>query len=316
MLSAKQTPEPLIICQLIRQACAALAFNATWQALQAESWSDAQLAALAAAWQPCDLVKDMAFALETERAMTLDFYNQIRDSRKKLDFVIQQRQKAEEMSDGAFGALPTQGFILNWLYLPVWRVAWIDQDELASLEHWQLMIERERLARTNGWAALTGTRDEPKLLFMSFESREKLSWYDRLRYLFASESFSITDAMIRSPLEAQTQQQMALTVLGVQRYRLRNGRLPLQPSELVPEFLTALPQDFMNGKALRYRLPPGQDDFLLYSVGEDGKDDGGDPTQQEEKKSYRQIWDGRDAVWPSAATAEEAKLAVGTGKHE
>ena len=109
-LSAKQTPEPLIICQLIRQACAALSFNATWQALQAEGWSDAQLASLEAAWEPCNLAKD--------------------------------------------------------------------------------------------------------------------------------------------------------------------------------------------------------------SVGEDGKDDDGDPTQRDEKKSYRQIWDGRDAVWPSAATAEEAKPAVGAKKHE
>ena len=71
-----------------------------------------------------------------------------------------------------------------------------------------------------------------------------------------------------------------------------------------------------DGKALRYRLHPGDDGFLLHSVGEDGKDDGGNPARQEEKKSYRQIWDGRDAVWPSAATAEEAKLAVGTRKHD
>jgi len=111
-------------------------------------------------------------------------------------------------------------------------------------------------------------------------------------------------------------QQMVLTVLGIQRYRLRTGRLPAQLSELVPEYLAALPHDFMDGKALRYRLRPGDGDFLLYSVGEDGKDDGGDPVPQADKKSYRQIWDGRDAVWPSAATADDAKLAVGTRKHD
>jgi hypothetical protein len=72
----------------------------------------------------------------------------------------------------------------------------------------------------------------------------------------------------------------------------------------------------MSGKALRYHLRPGDGDFLLYSVGEDGKDDGGDPTQQEGKKSYRQIWDGRDAVWPSAATTEEANSAVTTTSHD
>jgi hypothetical protein len=316
-LISKQTPEPLIICQLVRYACVAFAFNATWQALQADGWSDAQLASLGADWQPCDFVKDMAFAMEMERAMTLDFYAQIRDSRKKLDHIIQQHQKTQEITDGALGALPTQGFILNWLHLPVWRVAWLAQDELASLEQWQFMIERERLARTNGWAALTITRDGPKLNWRpSFESGEKPGWYDRLRFLFANENFSITDSVIRRTLEVQTQQQMVLTVLGIQRYRLRTGRLPAQLSELVPEYLAALPHDFMSGKALLYRLRPGAGDFLLYSVGEDGKDDGGDPAQQADKKSYRQIWDGRDAVWPNAATAEEAKLAVGTRKHD
>jgi hypothetical protein len=72
----------------------------------------------------------------------------------------------------------------------------------------------------------------------------------------------------------------------------------------------------MNGKNLAYRQYPGGDDFLLYSVGEDGKDDHGNPGQLEEKKAYRQIWDGRDAVWPRPATLKEAKLAVGTSKHD
>jgi hypothetical protein len=118
-LTARQSPEPLIICQLVRQACAALAFNTTWQALQADGWNDAQLASLQAAWQQCDFVKDMSFAMEVERSVTLDFYRQIRESRAKLDFVVQQHQKMHEMTEGAFGALPTEGVILKWLHLPV-----------------------------------------------------------------------------------------------------------------------------------------------------------------------------------------------------
>ena len=135
-LTAKQRPEPIIICQLVRKACAALAFNTTWQALQVDGWSDAQLASLEAGWQTCDFVNDMAGAMEMERDLTLDFYRQIRASKAKLGFVIQQHQKAQEMTAGDFGALPTQGVVLNWLHLPVWRAAWAPQDELASLEQW------------------------------------------------------------------------------------------------------------------------------------------------------------------------------------
>lgn len=151
---------------------------------------------------------------------------------------------------------------------------------------------------------------------LPFESRDDLGWYDRLRFLFAGENFSITDAMIRSTLEIQTDQQMALTALGIQRYRLRTGKLPAQLSVLVPEYLAVMPRDFMDGEALRYRLRPGGDGFLLYSVGENGKDDGGDPTPQDEKKRYRPIWDGRDAVWPSSATTEEANSAMTSMSHD
>jgi hypothetical protein len=64
----------------------------------------------------------------------------------------------------------------------------------------------------------------------------------------------------------------------------------------------------MSGKVLVYRTWPAGDDFLLYSVGEDGKDDRGNPAQQADKKAYRPVWDGRDAVWPSpAALADEAR---------
>jgi hypothetical protein len=40
--------------------------------------------------------------------------------------------------------------------------------------------------------------------------------------------------------------------------------------------------------------------MLLYSVGKDGKDDGGDPTPPVGMPAG--LWEGRDAVWPSAAT--------------
>jgi hypothetical protein len=127
--------------------------------------------------------------------------------------------------------------------------------------------------------------------------------------------FSTADSVIRRTLEFQTQQQMALTVVGIQRYRLRTGRFPSGISDLIPEYLASVPNDFMNGKPLKYQLRPGGKDFLLYSVGEDGKDDSGDPAPKDER-TYRQIWNGRDAVWPTAASAAEAEMAGGIVRRE
>ena len=61
---------------------------------------------------------------------------------------------------------------------------------------------------------------------------------------------------------------------AVQRWRLAHaGALPPSLDALVPELLTSVPEDPMDGRPLRFRaLAKG---FVVYSVGEDGLDDGG-----------------------------------------
>ena len=61
--------------------------------------------------------------------------------------------------------------------------------------------------------------------------------------------------------------------LSVERYRIANGVLPDSLSAVVPKFLTAVPTDPFDGQPLRYKkLANG---YVVYSVGEDGKDNGG-----------------------------------------
>ena len=115
--------------------------------------------------------------------------------------------------------------------------------------------------------------------------------------------------MIRRELSIQTQQQMALAAIAIERYRLKKGRIPSELAALVPEYLPLLPRDYMDGKPLRYRLG-SNGGFQLYSVGQDGKDNGGDPASRPDTSHHPQIWDGRDAVWPTPATTEEAEKSL------
>jgi hypothetical protein len=63
----------------------------------------------------------------------------------------------------------------------------------------------------------------------------------------------------------------------------------------------------MDGQPLRYHLRP-DGSFLLYSVGEDGKDNGGDATPADSTSMAGKLWwKARDAVWPMPATAEDVK---------
>jgi len=52
-----------------------------------------------------------------------------------------------------------------------------------------------------------------------------------------------------------------------------HGRYPANLNELSPKYLEKVPDDLFSGKALIYRLE--EDGYLLYSVGPNGKDDGG-----------------------------------------
>jgi hypothetical protein len=76
---------------------------------------------------------------------------------------------------------------------------------------------------------------------------------------------------------------------------------------LVPEFLAAVPMDLIDGQPLRYRLN-ADGSFVLYSVGENGKDDGGNPALEPNVKSTSYQWQNANAldwVWPQPATEAE-----------
>jgi hypothetical protein len=89
---------------------------------------------------------------------------------------------------------------------------------------------------------------------------------------------------------------MALVAIALERFKLRNGRFPSNLESLAPECFTSVPLDPMSGRGFGYQLKP-DGSFRLYSVGEDGVDDGGDPSPASTNKSS--IWDGRDVVWPA-----------------
>ena len=94
------------------------------------------------------------------------------------------------------------------------------------------------------------------------------------------------------------------TAIALKRYALHYGKLPPTLATLVPEFLPHTPKDLIDGQPLRYRLH-ADGSFLLYSVNEDGKDDGGDPRPTSPASQNYSFGNGRDMVWPMPATADE-----------
>src|SRR5438105_1821839 len=90
---------------------------------------------------------------------------------------------------------------------------------------------------------------------------------------------SVTKARIRYlyPVAAQAILQIEVALY---RYKAAHGKFPVTLAELTPTYLKAVPDDPFGGAAnvpLRYQVKQNGRSFLLYSLGQDLKDDGGQP---------------------------------------
>lgn len=77
----------------------------------------------------------------------------------------------------------------------------------------------------------------------------------------------------RREAATQAQIELAATGLAVVRFHTALEKWPGSLNELVPQFLNAVPADPFNGQPLHFR--PLENGGIIYSVGADGKDDGG-----------------------------------------
>ena len=109
---------------------------------------------------------------------------------------------------------------------------------------------------------------------------------------------------------AEIQRALLVAAIELKRYQIKHGAVPSELAMLVPEITSQIPADPIDGNHLRYRSNL-DGSFLLYSVGDDGVDNGGDTTMPQTASvsaNYRQWWKARDAVWPLPAGAEEVQI--------
>ena len=118
-----------------------------------------------------------------------------------------------------------------------------------------------------------------------FEFEVRQSWM-RFPYWFVVQAMAyMMGGNLDICRETQARVDLCLVACALEQFRLRTGEYPKELGELVPTTLSKLPTDRFDGSALHYRLTnDGQ--TLLYSVGDDCRDDGGD--------------DAKDVVWRSA----------------
>ena len=145
--------EPLLITQLVRQAIGWISFNVTWDALASRMLSAEQCKELIEAWRANDFIAPIRLAMRVERATNIAYIEKLRrsgDARRKAF------NDTEEY--GGFlnygSQLPTSGWILMHVHLPLWHAAWLDQDATRALDIWRETIHKTDLAFERSIGAL------------------------------------------------------------------------------------------------------------------------------------------------------------------
>ena len=303
-LVARWNREPLLITQLVRIAIAAIMANSTWEALQFQGWSDADLGALQQAWQELDLtaLSDAMFTMEAaemvdslERLSTQDLARlsaamNPSGSGSPDDFIELVKQCFEDPAKGIQALLDRYP---RWWAFRMWRRY---QIENLVLQQIQAVRGAQRAALATG-AWLVPLR----------EAQTNLARLDRLMPplpgIFLDSSGSAYGTTLKKCAGTEAQRSLVLAAIALERHRLKHGSYPERLAQLIPEFLAAVPRDPMDGLPLRYRR---SDDgsFTLYAVGENGRDDGGDPTPTGAALSWQS---GKDIVWPKPAALAEGE---------
>jgi hypothetical protein len=294
----------VVISDLVRVAMVRIAIAATWETLHSgHQWSDAQLAELQAKWMEIDLFThpDSVMAMERFNGMV-----ELADLRRTNDgqyasllTSISNPSGTAQTSDGLLGQLSDK--LKEWYNrYPrywMWRSSGSYDEELYYL---QITTTAEAAARrmmgTNGFVPIYNELLGQETNLIQLHPRHEKNFV-----LISPGYYEIYTKYLLRLAGNETGRRLTVTAIALERFHLQRNAYPASLNELVPAFLPQIPTDFMDGKPMRYRLQP-DGHFLLYSVGEDGKDDGGDGTSD----GFATDWvRPRDIVWPRAATPQE-----------
>lgn len=265
-----------LIGQMVRYSCMTVAAYGCWEALQAGGWTDDQLFQMQRQWDQGDILKAMEATLSMERARAAGMFQMARTSRQGLN----------DLTGAGSNVLLNNAEIWNAFLLNArsgirailtsyprywgWGWIWSFQDERRYMEGMQSMIEttREAQKRHSMLAFLNDRKSSPKLNPPSATS------FDVIGPMIYQSQRCISVA-----LRSQTLANMVTAAIALERFRLAHHAYPDTLANLTPDFLQAVPVDCMDGRDLRYRANP-DGTYLLYSVGNDGVDNGGDPTPE------------------------------------
>lgn len=242
----KLSNEPFLITYLIRLATVRPPLTLLNRMISSRKLDDETLSKILNSLEVDTLQKGLIRSVETEGAGMYDLFRRILEG--------------EELEAKEFGEIgPYNNKFLVWLFRPI-----IKAGMMYSMNAFDDLIEATRMPYHE--------------YFKVRESYEKKVDNIPRYYVFSkllipsATGVSLKKATIEAKILA------ARAGLACKIYQNRHGTFPEELSQLVPDILSEVPTDPFSGKSLIYRRTPSG--FIVYSVGSNGKDDGGRETRQ------------------------------------
>jgi hypothetical protein len=284
--------EPFSISYLVRFNFINQAIQPIWEGLAGQKWSETELKELSQTLSALDFVAEWQACLRAELVSEIGLVEYLRRNRDgqgywgRIGFImiISIYPRLFEILDSS------ENFTSN-LPEPINR----------SLDSLMKCLPGEKLGRIvmklppDGWYELNKVAlakfcqeqlfpiaDAEKHLVSGQKAMEASAILDRKRKalnwgpqsVFVYLLIPATSQMAMRFATTQNGVDMATLACALERYRLEHKDYPPELTALEPDFVPAITPDVVNGEPLHYRRTENGR-FLLYSVGWNGKDDGG-----------------------------------------
>lgn len=241
--------EPIVIAQLVRIGCQNIAVSSMEYAMNRTIFSDEQL--------------------------------------KDLSTSIAREEKSQGISEAVIGErCMTEEMLIHPQLLYFTR----DSTSLVSLQIFLAFYKPLGLHERDVITLFDYTDDVIKIFNLPLEQRQEASKALDTKILQIQKEYVLLGKVIPAfgryivlDLLNIAELRAAQAAIAVQRYRLKNDKLPDSLDALVPDYIESVPLDPFDGQEIRYKkLEKG---FVIYSIGENQVDDGGKEPSKDKKNN-------------------------------
>ena len=278
--------EPFLISQLVRIAGRQIVLQPVWEGLARHQWSDAQLKEMQELFLRTDFASSLERSLAAERASALTLIQWVQKQNKIGDSLaaVYGTEDSSPVTPGNRTAANVAGWFVprGWFYFEMvnhgtvmdgqFKDAW---DSGSKVFHPQSDIENDR-----------------RLLELFGRDWEYGILHHRL---FARMLLGALGRVAMRSARAQSTASQATLACALERHWLKHGShgsYPESLAALVPQYLAKIPNEAVSTEPMHYRRT--DEGYVLYSVGWDGKDDGGKFLKMKDNRETG------DWVWRSA----------------